>query len=498
MQQFDLRRYFTVEGNFSLTGIITLELVPDGTNYWLLAGSTVEGTVSRIHLSQNSAITVASVSADLGGSLSTRLVEGTYAELGSQGYLLNVESRTGNVIVQQLDGAGNSTSQSMLRTDSGVSVHAAHIEVLTVSSQTYLAATGALGEDISLYRVQPDFQLHKLGVAADTLKSNATGVSGLQMVQVGGETFVVSISGTEDGLSSYRIDAADGLVLQDSIGTKEGLWLTGLSELTSIETGGATYLIATAYQSNSMVVVRLNSQGVLFITDIVNDSRDTRFAGASALDSFEVHGRDFVVVGGNDGGFSLFELLPGGQLFHQQTTVQSADWNIGAIETLRAVVLGDEVQIIMSGTGQGGLVQLALSLDDFGLRLEGSAAADQLTAGSQDDVLLGMAGNDRLNGGAGDDTLIAGTGSDVLTGGTGADVFVFTADGQSDQITDFEIGIDKLHLGDWGRLYDISALEIIRQSDGAIIRWRGEEIEVTTKNHAPIEIADWGMADFIF
>lgn len=498
MRQFNLRRYFSVEGSFSLTGITALELVPDGADYWLLAGSTIEGAVSRIQLSENRAINVSSVSSELGTSLTTRLTEGVYSELGSLGYLLSVESMTGNVIVQQLDGTGNSTSQSMLRTDVGVSVHAAHIEVLTVTGQTYLAATGALGEDISLYRVQPDFQLHQMATVTDTLKSNATGVSGLRMVQAGGETFVISISGTEDGLSSYRIDNSGDLILQDSIGTKDGLWLSGLSELISIETGGETYLIATAYQSNSMAVLRLNPQGVFFITDMVNDTRDTRFAGASALDSFEVNGRDFIVVGGNDGGFSLFELLPGGQLFHQQTVVQSVDWNIGAIETLRVVVLGDEVQIIMSGTEQGGLAQLVLSLDDFGNRQDGNSAANQITGGALDDMLLGMAGNDRLNGGAGDDTLFAGTGSDTLTGGTGADVFVFTADGQSDQITDFEFGHDQLHLGGWGRLYDISALEIIRTSDGASIRWHDEEIEIITQNHTPIEITDWGMDDFIF
>lgn len=498
MRQINLRRYFTVEGSFSLTGVIALELVPDSASYWLLAESTVEGTVSRIHLSENSAISISSISSDLGASLTTRLTEGLYAELGSQGYLLNVESMTGNVIVQQLDAAGNSTSQSMLQTDTGVSVHATHIEVLTVTGQTYLAATGALGNDISLYRVEPDFQLHQMATAIDTIKSNATGVSGLRMVQVGGETFVISISGTEDGLSSYRIDNGGDLVLQDSIGTKDGLWISGLSELASIETGGETYLIATASQSNSMAVVRLNSYGVFFITDIVNDTRDTRFAGASALDTFEVNGRDFIVVGGNDGGFSLFELLPEGQLFHQQTIVQTTEWNIGAIEELRAVVLGNEVQIIVSGTGQGGLAQFVLPLNGLGDQQIGTAAANHITGGVNDDMLFGLAGNDRLVGGAGDDTLFAGSGSDMLTGGVGADVFVFTADGQSDRITDFEFGIDQLHLGGWGRLYDISALDISRTSTGAVIRWRGEEIVVTSSDHAPINIADWSMADFIF
>lgn len=498
MQQFSLRRYFTVAENFSLTGITALELVPDGADYWLLAGATVDGAVSRIHMSENSAISVASVSWDLDTRITTRLSEGTYAELGNQGYLLTVESGTGNVLLQQLDGAANSTSLSALRTVAGTSVQAAQIEVLTVLGQTYLAATSASGNDISLYGVQSNFQLAPMGVVADTVKSNATGISGLQMVQVGNEVFVISISGTEDGLSSYRVDASGELALQDSIGTKDGLWLAGLTDVISVETGGVTYLVASAFESSSVAVVRLNEQGVFFISDVVNDTRDTRFSGASALDSFEVNGRDFIVVGGNDGGISLFELLPQGQLFHQQTVVQTNDWNIGAIESLRAVVFGGEVQIVLSGTGQGGLAQLVLSLDDFGNRQVGNAAANQMTGGALDDTLLGMAGNDQLSGGAGDDTLFAGTGYDVLTGGAGEDVFVFTADGQSDRIEDFEFGVDRLHLGDWGRIYDISALELIQKSYGAIIRWQNEEIVIYAQDHTPIQISDWSMVDFIF
>jgi len=98
--------------------------------------------------------------------------------------------------------------------------------------------------------------------------------------------------------------------------------------------------------------------------------------------------------------------------------------------------------------------------------ITGGAAADHLLGSDGKDVLSGGAGNDNLQGGAGDDVLIGGDGNDrlmgdgghdVMTGGAGADRFVipalcatFTTTGaaacQTDEITDFQFGTDKLAL----------------------------------------------------
>ena len=51
----------------------------------------------------------------------------------------------------------------------------------------------------------------------------------------------------------------------------------------------------------------------------------------------------------------------------------------------------------------------------------GTAAADNKTAGNGNDTLNGLAGNDTLNGGMGNDTLDGGAGNDTLTGGSGDD-----------------------------------------------------------------------------
>ena len=79
--------------------------------------------------------------------------------------------------------------------------------------------------------------------------------------------------------------------------------------------------------------------------------------------------------------------------------------------------------------------------------LFGGASYDSLVGMNGVDRLFGDVGNDILGGGAGNDFVVGGAGSDLLFGGAGADQFFFgvlSDKGGTDQITGFEVGLDKL------------------------------------------------------
>src|SRR5688572_20791494 len=64
-------------------------------------------------------------------------------------------------------------------------------------------------------------------------------------------------------------------------------------------------------------------------------------------------------------------------------------------------------------------------MKDLGLPINdyvGYRRNDTITAGSGDDLVLGLEGNDQLNGGSGNDTVDGGSGNDKLIGGTGDDI----------------------------------------------------------------------------
>ncbi|ABB57158.1 bluetail domain-containing putative surface protein [Synechococcus elongatus] len=74
---------------------------------------------------------------------------------------------------------------------------------------------------------------------------------------------------------------------------------------------------------------------------------------------------------------------------------------------------------------------------------------DNQLSSSEAFTLIGTNGNDLLTAGNGDDNLIGELGADTLTGGAGQDQFLYRAIADSqlsgfDQITDFQIGSDRL------------------------------------------------------
>lgn len=87
--------------------------------------------------------------------------------------------------------------------------------------------------------------------------------------------------------------------------------------------------------------------------------------------------------------------------------------------------------------------------------LYGNFGSDVMSGGDDDDVLYGGTGDDTLRGGNDNDTLYGnqgvdelkgGAGNDLLRGGTLADTFVFDVGHDQDEIEDFRLNEDLLHL----------------------------------------------------
>ncbi len=119
-------------------------------------------------------------------------------------------------------------------------------------------------------------------------------------------------------------------------------------------------------------------------------------------------------------------------------------------------IIGDQInnnsQFLAIGDGTGNDRITGGEGDDF---VFGGGGIDFIFGDGRDesendgnDELFGGSGNDFINGGGGDDKLSGDTGNDTLTGGSGADIFVFAGDSDSDVITDFKAGVDKIEFVD--------------------------------------------------
>ncbi|MEZ5911975.1 MAG: hypothetical protein R3D84_06895 [Paracoccaceae bacterium] len=107
-------------------------------------------------------------------------------------------------------------------------------------------------------------------------------------------------------MASAFMRAGDGsLTHAASAGVSELVPLNAVTQLNTVELDGATYLVAAAYGTSSLTVMRVDPDGSLTVTDHVLDSRNTRFQHASQLDVVTVDARVFVAASGSDDGLSL-------------------------------------------------------------------------------------------------------------------------------------------------------------------------------------------------
>lgn len=104
--------------------------------------------------------------------------------------------------------------------------------------------------------------------------------------------------------------------------------------------------------------------------------------------------------------------------------------------------------------------------------LVGGDEGNTINGGSGNDIITGGKGTDVLNGGSGNDIMVGEDGNDLLTGGKGEDLFGFSPGDGHDQITDFEIADDTLHLSGKNQLSSLS--EVLAAASEATSAANGE------------------------
>jgi Ca2+-binding RTX toxin-like protein len=320
-------------------------------------------------------------------------------------------------------------------------------------------------------------------------------VSALTPVMVGAERMLVASLFTRNEIDVFRIEADGRLTLLTTFGIVDGLWTNEPAAMAVTTLGGLTYLVLASTGSSSLTVMRLDTNGAITVVDHVMDTLDTRFEGAQAVATVSVAGRAFVLAGGADDGVNLFALMPDGRLVLMATVLDAPGLGMTSVTALTAQAGGDGIDVFVAGEGAG-ITRLRVELGAMALPQTGTAVANVLTGGASADQLFGGAGADSLNGSAGRDVLSDGEGEDTLTGGADADVFVLAPDGATDWITDFQLGVDRIDLSEWGRVYDLSGLTWLARAGGFAVAYGDEVLEVQTANGAALTAANFTAADF--
>lgn len=393
------------------------------------------------------------------------LVMDVDSSVGLVGYQINTDGSVGALKeTAAIPGGGNLTS----------------LVQFSVGAENYLAVSHQDTGQIGTYRINSDSSLS----ATASLYGQAAAMQG---VQVGSGHFVVAAGTIGDPVQVFAVDPVTGaLSLVDNTAVTLTLGINAPTALEVVQTGGQSWVLVAGSGSNSISVMELRADGGLIPTDHLLDSLTTRFGAVQDMKAVNVNGRIFVVAGGGDDGISLFTMTPEGQLVYLDSFADTLSSGLQNVQSIELAQVGNDLQIFAASQQDAGLTQFSLALDSLGGVFEGYGT---VSGTAQDDLLSAGVLDTALLAGAGDDILIAGRSGTTMTGGSGADIFVMRYGSGLTTIADFEVGIDRLDPFDYPMLRNPGQLTVTATAHGARITYLSDTIDVISANGVPLTSA---------
>lgn len=359
-----------------------------------------------------------------------------------------------------------------------------HTSTVTLSNGYHVVYGGLAGQDglaqiildnagnVVFKRLFSDFGITYAGTATAT---------------AGGTTYLYTASASENGVSAWSIANSGSLRHVAGMGNDDGLWVSNPTALVSATTGGRSFLVLASAGTDSLSVLRVESDGSLTIVDHLLDTRDTRFGDVTALEVVSHEGAVYVIAGGGDDGITVLQMLPDGQLVTRATLADTTDMTLDNVSAIVARGNGDSLDIFVTSASEDGITRLRYDIGTPGQTLIATASGDTLVGRTGGDIVIGGIGNDSLTGGQGDDIIRDGGGIDVMTGGAGADIFVLASNGDRDTIIDFEVGVDRIDLSAWPMLRSRDQLTMAMTATDFTITYGNEVLVVHSSTGTTID-----------
>lgn len=372
------------------------------------------------------------------------------------------------------------------------------IELVSVGGHSLMIGGRATASGLVVFDLSAGPALTGLGGLADSGALALANVSALASLRTAAAQFLFTASSFEHGITSLVIDGSGALSVVDTVSGMKGVGIYQPTQLATVSADAGDFLVVGAAGSSNLTVYEIGVDGRLGFRDMVWDTLDTRFRSVTALDTFELNGRAFVIAGGNDGGMSLFEIGPDGHLYFLANAVDTAATTLAAVTAIETVNVGGDIQVFVSSAAEAGVTQFSLDLGAIGNMVAPSGPAMDAVGGIGDDFLIGTDERNTLWGMRGNDRMVDGGGIDKLWGGTGADTFVFVRDGVYDFLMDYDRAADRIDLSDFDMVYSLAQLSISPTASGARIGIGDEAILVTAMDGQSLTAADFATGDFIF
>lgn len=479
-----------------LQGCNSLEIVTVGARSFIIAAGEADGGLSSYEIMADGSLVPVDDILRTANSGTTSVRNLASYSVDGVSYVIPAGRYDDNMTVYRVEGDGTLTSRARYTIADGAFNNLVATCGFDTGSGTFVYSVNAQGGGIGISQLNADGTLGNITFMADNASRYLNDVSAMCHAILHGKSFMFAASTFDAGLQSFEI-AANGTLDARFQLDDDAVGFFNPAAMVAVQNGPRAFLVMGAAGTDELVVLRVSAGGKMKVVDRLVDTNETRFESVSVMKAFEHNGRSLILAGGGDDGFSIFELDYRGRLHLVATIADDFDTTLDNIADLEIVEIGGRIYIFAASPTDHGFTQFELVLAP-GQVIEGGRGPQDLVGTAGDDVINGYGGRDMLDGGAGDDILIDGRGKDFLTGGDGADIFRFHNDGKKDVIMDYEPGLDKIDLSDYPMLYSFNDITILPRTDGALLRFRGEELRIYSDDGSRLEIGDFQPDDFIF
>ena len=385
--------------------------------------------------------------------------------------------------------------------------------VTTSGGDTYLYTADPNLNTIGVTQINADGSLTRLTSSNVTNSVDLDEVQELTHVTVGGQDFLIALTGgNSDNIQTFQINADGSLTQTDIVGEASGVDENFLSNTDDTDasmlesftnSAGQTFIVnsGTSGIDDGIALWTMSGSGVLTLQDARGDNdagadsndergnalgRDLINPPETALDDVnaatfaEIDGQTYLITGDGDSddNVSIWRIDTGGIEDFQFTLVGQVNVAANDITSMETLLSDDGVHIVIGSTTGGlqimdvvvntnGTVDVVPNtiFNPSGAQLgssENIAIVDDILVSASDNdngvaiirtgLNVGSTGDDTIDGGAGDDTISGDQGADSLLGGAGDDSVV---GGVGADTLDGGTGADRLEGGDDADLFEL-------------------------------------------
>ncbi|KRA66514.1 hypothetical protein ASD79_04420 [Caulobacter sp. Root655] len=307
----------TDSGSLNLLGVSGLTtVVVNGNTYLVVAGAADDG-VSLLRVGANGVPTLVSSVADSGTLHLDGVSRVASATVGGNAYLFTAGTNDDGISVFRVRGDGSLAAVTDL--DDTGTFELDGVKGLTtavIGGNTFLFAAGSVDDGVSVFQVSAAGLLTHTSSITDAGALELDGASDVATATVGGTTYLFVGGSVDNGVSVFSVSSGGALTSVDNVTDTASLRLTGAQGL-SVSVLGATTYLTVGGTENGVSIFKVETDGSLTFVDNKDDAGSLELGGATTTTTATVGGTTYTVAAGaTDDGLSVLGTQPTGQVWY--------------------------------------------------------------------------------------------------------------------------------------------------------------------------------------